>query len=88
MILYALYKFAEACGDYYQFRLSTLLDDDIERDGISPTRIFGLSRETMIPILNGLTANYPDFITGTFSLDLENIMLRSDKTAQDVLELF
>lgn len=88
VILYSLYKFAEACGDYYQFRLSTLLDDDIERDGVSPTRIFGLSRETMIPILNGLTANYPDFITGTFSLDLENIMLRSDKTSKDVLELF
>lgn len=88
VILYALYKFAEACGEYYQFRLSTLLDDDIERDGVSPTRIFGLSRETMIPILNGLTANYPDFISASFTLDLENITLRSDKTAQDVLELF
>lgn len=88
VILYALYRFAEACGDYYQFRLSTLLDDDIERDGVSPTRIFGLSRETMIPILNGLTANYPDFISASFTLDLENITLRSDKKAQDVLELF
>ena len=88
VILYSLYKFAEACGEYYQFRLSTLLDDDIERDGVSPTRIFGLSRETMIPILNGLTANYPDFISASFTLDLENITLRSDKKAQDVLELF
>ena len=88
VIHYALYRFAEACGDYYQFRLSTLLDDDIERDGVSPTRIFGLSRETMIPILNGLTANYPDFISASFTLDLENITLRSDKKAQDVLELF
>lgn len=88
VILYSLYKFAEACGDYYQFRLSTLLDDDIERDGVSPTRIFGLSRETMIPLLNGLTANYPDFISASFTLDLENITLRPDKSAQDVLELF
>ena len=88
VILYALYRFAEACGEYYQFRLSTVLDDDIERDGVSPTRIFGLNRETMIPILNGLTANYPDFISASFTLDLENITLRSDKTAQDVLELF
>ena len=64
------------------------LDDDIERDGVSPTRIFGLSRETMIPLLNGLTANYPDFISASFTLDLENITLRSDKSAQDVLELF
>ena len=41
VILYSLYKFAEKCGTY-QFRLSTLMDDTIERDGISPTRIFGL----------------------------------------------
>lgn len=88
VILYSLYKFAEACGDYYQFSLSTLLDDTIERDGVSPTRIFGLSRETMVPILNGLTVNYPEFISASFSLGLETIDLHSDKNAQDVLTLF
>lgn len=88
VILYALYRFAEACGDYYQFRLSNLLDDSIERDGISPTRIFGLNREEMISILNGLTANYPDFISASFTLTLEGIVLNSEKTSRDVLELF
>ena len=28
VILYSLYKFAENCGDYYQFTLSRLLDHD------------------------------------------------------------
>lgn len=88
VILYSLYKFAEACGDYYQFSLSTLLDDTIERDGVSPTRIFGLNRETMVPILNGLAVNYPEFISASFSLGLETIDLYADKTAQDVLTLF
>lgn len=87
VILYSLYKFAEACDGMYQFSLESLLDDTIERGGISPTRIFGLDRETMIPILNGLSANYPAFISATFTLDLDQITLRSEKKAEDVLEL-
>ncbi|WP_218122919.1 phosphoadenosine phosphosulfate reductase domain-containing protein [Selenomonas ruminantium] len=87
VILYSLYKFAEACDGMYQFSLESLLDDTIERDGISPTRIFGLDRETMIPILNGLSANYPAFISATFTLDLDQIALRSEKKAEDVLDL-
>ena len=88
VILYSLYKFAETCGDYYQFSLSTLMDESIERNGVSPTRIFGLDRETMIRLLNGLSGNYPGFITASFTLDLETITLNQDKTAVDVLKLF
>lgn len=87
VILYSLYKFAEKCGTY-QFRLSTLMDDTIERDGISPTRIFGLDRDTMISKLNGLTVNYIGFIDASFTLGLETITLRSEKTPDDVLALF
>lgn len=91
VILYSLYKFAEACGDYYQFTLETLLDDSIERDGVSPTRIFGLDRETMVRLLNGLSVNYPEFIAASFTLDLDTITLRptgSELTSEDVLKLF
>lgn len=91
VILYSLYKFAEKCGDYYQFTLETLLDESIERDGISPTQIFGLDRETMVKILNGLTVNYPEFITASFTLDLDTITLRptgANLTSDDVLKLF
>ncbi len=91
VILYSLYKFAEACGEYYQFTLETLLDEDIERDGVSPTQIFGLDRETMVRILNGLSINYPEFISASFTLDLDTITLRpngSDLTSEDVLMLF
>ena len=88
VILYSLYKFAEACGDYYQFTLTRLLDHDIDSDGVSPTQIFGLDRETMIKVLNGLSINYPEFINASFNLDLDNITLNSDKTSADVLALF
>jgi phosphoadenosine phosphosulfate reductase len=87
VILYALYKFSEACGNYKQFSLTRLLNHEIESDGISPTQIFGLDRTTMERILNGLSNNYPDFISVSFTLDLDNINLK-DKTSDDVLSLF
>lgn len=88
VILYSLYKFAENCGGRYQFTLSELMDDSIERDGVSPTQIFGLDRDTMVGILNGLTANYSEYINASFSLDLDNITLREEKTSKDILALF
>ncbi len=88
VILYSLYKFAENCGSYYQFSLTRLLNHSIESDGISPTEIFGLNRDTMEKVLQGLSINYPEFISVSFTLDLDNINLRSDKTSDDVLELF
>lgn len=88
VILYSLYKFAEACGGYYQFTLDNLLDDSIERDGVSPTRIFGLDKDTMVSMLNGLAVNYPDYISASFTHDLDNITLRSEKTSMNVLQLF
>lgn len=88
VILYSLYKFAEACGDYYQFTLSRLLDHSVDSDGVSPTEIFGLDRTQMEKILIGLNINHPDFITAQFNLDLETITLNAEKTSKDVLTLF
>lgn len=88
VLLYGLFKFAEKCNGYKEFTLATLLSDSIDRDGISPTRIFGLGREEMIPLLLGLTARHPEFITASFTHDLEKITLAEDKTSSDVLDLF
>lgn len=83
VILYSLYKFAEACDGYYQFSLSELMDDSIEREGISPSRIFGLSKDTMISILNNLGTHYPEFIRASFNLDLETITLAKPEYDKD-----
>lgn len=88
VILYGLFKFAEKCNNYKGFTLATLLNDSIDRDGISPTRIFGLDREDMTPLLIGLSAKYPEFITASFTHDLEKITLAEDKSSSDVLDLF
>ena len=88
VILYSLYKFAEGCGGYYQFTLSRLLNHDIDSNGVSPTEIFGIDRDRMEKLLTGLSVNYPEFINASFTLDLDNITLRSEKTSQDVVTLF
>lgn len=85
VVLYSLYKFSENCGEYKQFTLTRLLDTAIVSDGVSPTQIFGLNREAMEKILNGLTFNYPDLIEARFTLGLDNITLKSDKTAGEIL---
>lgn len=88
VILYSIYKFAEACGGYYQFSLSRLMDTSIDSDGVSPARIFGINNEDITRILKGLAANYPDYISVSFTLDLDNITLMEDKSSQDVLNIF
>ena len=87
VILYALYKFAEASDGWYQFNLTRLMSDS-DSAGVSPVKIFGIEREEMQQFLNGLSANYPDYISATFTHDLEKISLVAEKTSQDVLNLF
>lgn len=88
VVLYGLFRFAEKCNDYKEFTLATLLNESIDRDGISPTHIFGLGRDDMTPLLLGLSAKYPEFITASFTHDLEKISLAEDKSSQDILDLF
>lgn len=88
VILYSLYKFAQACNGYYQFSLTRLLNHDLESDGISPTEIFGIDREKMQRIVTGLSANYSEYVNGSFTLGLDHITLNSEKTSQDILDLF
>lgn len=86
VILYALYRFAESCG-FRQFTLDTLFDTAIERDGVSPVLMFGLEKEELIGTLNGLSVNYPDFVSASFTLDLDSVNLNTDKTSADILEI-
>jgi phosphoadenosine phosphosulfate reductase len=88
VVLYGLFKFAEKCNNFKEFTLAMLMNDSIDRDGISPTRIFGLDRDDMMPMLLGLSAKYPDFINASFTHDLEKVTLAEDKSSQDVLDLF
>lgn len=88
IVLYALYVFAEKCNLDKEIRMSYLYDENVERNGVSPVRIFGLyDEEELKSILLGLSSAYPEFINATFTNDLQTITLR-DKTSNDVLNLF
>ena len=88
IILYSLYKFAEKSDGYYSFTLSYLCNNEIERTGISPTQIFGIDSKMMKDKLQNLATDYKDFITVSFSKDLDNIDLNKNKNSLDVVELF
>ena len=88
IILYSLYIFAEKCELEHEFNVSYLYDESVEREGISPVRIFGLyDPEELKSILLGLSAAYPDYINATFTNDLQSVLLK-DKTSDDILNLF
>ena len=71
-----------------EFHVSYLFNESVERDGVSPVRIFGLyDEEELKSILLGFSSAYPEFINATFTNDLQTITLR-DKTSNDVLNLF
>ena len=87
VFLYGLFVFAEKSGAR-NFSLSWLMDEVPDREGISPTRIFGTPREEATQLLRGLSINYPGFIHASFTHDLETIALADEKSSQDVLNLF
>ncbi|WP_138262165.1 phosphoadenosine phosphosulfate reductase family protein [[Clostridium] hylemonae] len=88
ILLYSLYVFAEKCNLDKEFHLSYLYDEEVERDGISPVRIYGLyDEEELKSMLLGLSSVYPEYINASFTNDLKSITLR-DKTSGDILNLF
>jgi len=88
VILYSLYKFAEVSEGYYSFTLTDLMNDNAERLGISPAQIFGLDREMLKRLIQGLAWEYREFISVAFNKDLDNIYLNQDKTSLDVVKMF
>lgn len=88
VLLHALYRYAEACQDYYEFSLSRLMNTSIDSAGISPVKLFGFSEDEMTTMLSGLSAKYPGYINVTFTHGLDKISLHEDETSEDVLKLF
>lgn len=84
VILYALYKYAEAC-QCYQFSLYELINDWLDKPGVSPVRMFGINKETMIRILSCLSEILPDYIVS--SDPLIEIKLSIEKSSNDIILL-
>jgi phosphoadenosine phosphosulfate reductase len=87
VILYSLYKMAEANG-LYQYTLERLMDFSIDSEGISPAQIFGLDIEATVDLMRGLRSTNSDFLGYDEALGMRTINLKREKTSKDVLELF
>lgn len=88
IILYTLYKFAEHADDLYSFTVTNLLADNNERTALSPKILFGVDKEILRPILQGLANDYPHFICADFNKEIqENIFLNREKNSADVIQL-
>ena len=86
IMLYSLYKFAVDGGGQYQFNLSKLYNP--HSNTVNPTNIFAVEQDEMQQILNGLSTNFPELISTSFTHDLEKISLKSDKYPYDILKIF
>ena len=86
VILYALYRYAEA-EKVYQFTLESLMDFATPREGMSPAQIFGMTRDELEASVRGLSAKYPEYVASTFTHDLDKISLRTEHNADDILTL-
>lgn len=89
VILYSLYQFAEHAEGLHSFTLTDLLEDNEEREALSPKILFGLEENILRPMLIGLANDYPQFISVDFNKGIqENIFLNKEKISDDVVELF
>lgn len=86
IMLYALYKFAVDGEGQYQFNLSKLYNS--HSTAINPTNIFSVDSDEMQQILNGLSTNFPELISTSFTHDLEKISLKPNKYPHDILKIF
>lgn len=87
VILYSLLLFVENCDENKEFTLSWLMDELVDRNGVSPSKVFGLDYEEMKSALMGLSQKYPDFIIASFTNDLDKISILQKKS-EDVISLF
>lgn len=90
-LLYALYKYAETLGGHYAMTLTELRKIRNERPenfpAMEPVTIFGLEEDAFKEMLREIAGNYPDLLKISFVADLDNIILSSEKTSLDVVDL-
>ncbi len=90
-ILYALYRYAEKLGGHYTMTLTELRKIRNERPenfpGMDPVTVFGLDEAAFKEMLREIAGNYSDFLKVSFVADLDNVILSSEKTSLDVVDL-
>lgn len=86
-LLYCLFWIAAKTGRR-SFTVRELLAADMDSDYISPLVAFGADTEEFVKTCRGLSVSHPDYLSCNFTLNLDEINLRTDsKTLSDVIDL-
>ena len=87
VLLYALYVMAEKAGRN-AFTVRQMLTSEFDGEFISPLTAFGISPEEFKKQIMGLSSIFPDFISCSFTLGLDEVQLFSEtKKRADVVAL-
>lgn len=86
-VLYSLYMMCEL-GERTSFTLSEMMQGDFEAPYLSPLYVFGMEIDELKQQCLGLSSRYPDFISCSFTLGLDEVRLQpAAKSKEDVLDL-
>jgi phosphoadenosine phosphosulfate reductase len=87
VVLYGLYVMAEKSGRV-AFTVRQMMAAEFDGEVVSPLAAFGIPPDEFKKQCMGLAALYPDFITCSFTLGLDEVQLFPEsKTRDDVVEL-
>lgn len=87
VVLYGLYVMAEKAGRS-AFTVRQMMEAEFDGEVVSPLSAFGISPDEFKKQSMGLAAIYPDFISCSFTLGLDEVQLFPEmKKRDDVIEL-
>ncbi|MDR2761844.1 MAG: phosphoadenosine phosphosulfate reductase family protein [Planctomycetaceae bacterium] len=86
VVLYGLYLMGQLTKRN-SFTVREMMNAEFETPCVSPLYAFGIEPPEFQRICNGLSSKYPDFLSVSFTLGLDEIRLNDSKTIDDVLDL-
>jgi hypothetical protein len=86
VVLYGLYLMGQLTKRN-AFTVREMMSADFEMPCVSPLYTFGIEPSEFQRICNGLSSKYPDFLSVSFTLGLDEIRLNVQKTIDEVLDL-
>ncbi|MDR2171192.1 MAG: phosphoadenosine phosphosulfate reductase family protein [Planctomycetaceae bacterium] len=86
VVLYGLYLMGQLTKRS-SFTVREMMGGDFEMPCVSPLYAFGIEPAEFQRICNGLSSKYPEFLSVSFTLGLDEVRLNDQKTIDDVLDL-
>lgn len=87
-ILYSLYKWAEATGNYtFSLRQMISARGNDNNPGVDPGAIFGISDETLKEIFQSIALRMEKYLRVSFVMNLDNVILSKDISSLDIIDL-